>query len=432
MGAHLVTSGQPLRRQPGRSGAIRSTPTCVDLFSGAGGLAEGFHEAGWNIVAGVDSDRYAAETFQLNFPRATFLKMDVSELTPGKLLKATGLKPGELDCLLGGPPCQSFSYNNHARSASTRRARLFEHYLRIVAKLKPRLIVMENVPGMLTIGKGRIVKEIQVRLKKLGYRSQIRILYAEDFGVPQQRRRVFVIATRLPWRRPLFPIGTHGPASKPSEDAGTYIYRWKASKNRPARPLVSVWDVIGDLPLVRNGAKKFKMSYRRKTRTESQERARRGSDAVYDHVAHKLTKKMITRISKVPQGGDWRDIPRRLLPAGMKRARPNDHTKRYGRLTRKGLCCTILTKCDPHWGSYVHPLQDRTITVREAARLQTFPDTFRFCKLISKQYEQIGNAVPPAMAKRIAHTLKRHLQRRKRLPRRATHTHPPMPVAKAA
>ncbi len=389
-----------------------SRPTCVDLFAGAGGLAEGFRQAGWRILCAVDNEPYAAETFRLNFPDASFFEEDISRLRPAKLLKDGGLRPGELDCLLGGPPCQSFSYNNHERSASNRRAKLFEQYLRIVEKLRPKTLVIENVPGMLTIGNGRIVSEIRTKLAELGYEADIKILFAEDFGVPQERRRVFVIATRLGWEDSLFPRGTHGPSAKPSEEANRYVHRWTPRNGRKARPLVSVWDAISDLPPMRNGDGRRELPYRRKPRTDYQKWTRRGSRKIRDHVAHHLTDGMLKRIRTIPEGGDWRDIPRRLLPAGMKRARKNDHTKRYGRLSRMGLCCTILTKCDPHWGSYIHPLEDRTITVREAARLQSFPDRFQFCSLISKQYEQIGNAVPPAMAKQIAQSLKRHIRTR--------------------
>lgn len=121
----------------------------------------------------------------------------------------------------------------------------------------------------------------------------------------------------------------------------------------------------------------------------------------------------LERIRHVPEGGNWRDIPRELLPAGMQRARLKDHTKRYGRLARKGLASTILTKCDPHWGAYIHPTQDRTISVREAARLQGLSDSFQFAgEHLSKQYIQVGNAVPMPVAKAIAESVRVHIERR--------------------
>lgn len=402
----------------GRLASQTDKPTCIDLFSGAGGLADGFRQAGWRICAAVDNDCHAVATFKRNFPDAVVFEEDVAKIEPESLLKKVGLKSGELDCLAGGPPCQSFSYNNHARSASGRRAKLFRHYLRIVEVLQPKTLVMENVPGMLTIGGGKIVTEIREKLAALGYEVGIRILYAEDFGVPQERRRVFVLGTRLGWEDSLFPRGTHGPASKPAVDEksvqGKYIHRWQPRAGKTALPLVTVWDAIGDLPKVREDASET-IAYRRKARTIFQRRARGRISKLRNHVAHALSSVMLRRIAAVPEGGNWRDIPHHELPAGMKRARDKDHTKRYGRLERAGLSATILTKCDPHWGSYVHPVYDRTITVREAARLQSFRDSFRFVdRFVSKHYEQVGNAVPPLVAKSLGHALKRHIRRRER------------------
>lgn len=387
-------------------------PNCIDVFAGAGGLAEGFREAGWRILGAVDNDRYAAETFKMNFPDAIFYEQAIENVNPIMLLKENGLRVGEVDCLLGGPPCQSFSYNNHFRTATDHRARLFQHYLRMVEKIRPKTLVMENVPGMLTIGNGRVLKEIRYNLAKLGYEAGIRILYAEDYGIPQQRRRVFIIGTRLGWDESLFPAGTHGPSRKPSIESNIYIHRWVPDRKRLTFPLVTVWEAIGDLPSVPNGCSLNGTYYTSSGWTEYQNQARHGCLRLYNHVARRLSPKMLLRVKAVPEGGNWRSLPRHLLPDGMRRARPNDHTKRYGRLAKKGLASTVLTKCDPHWGSYIHPVEDRTITVREAARLQSFPDRFRFCQSITRAYEQIGNAVPPLLAKHIAKAVSQHLTRK--------------------
>lgn len=409
-GENTVKAAGEVRQQRRRN--YENHPNCVELFAGAGGLAEGFRQAGWEILAAADHDASAAETFKVNFTGTAFYTEDISKLSPARLLKEVGLSAGELDCLIGGPPCQSFSYNNHARSASSKGAKLVRRYLRIVETFRPKTLVMENVPGMLTIGDGRIVSDIQKKLVKLGYEVGIRILYAEDFGVPQERRRVFIVATRLGWEDSLIPNGTHGPAEKPSESANGYVHRWRPRNGTRPKSLVTVGDAIGDLPSVPNGGGSALTEYAKKPTVEFQRQARSGSRTLYNHVTRNLSTRMLRRIEIIPEGGNWRDIPRRLLPAGMKRAQKTDHTKRYGRLARTGLCCTILTKCDPHWGSYIHPLQNRTITVREAARLQTFPDKFRFCGNLTSQYQQIGNAVPPAMARKIAQALKRHLRRK--------------------
>ena len=135
--------------------------------------------------------------------------------------------------------------------------------------------------------------------------------------------------------------------------------------------------------------------------SEYQALLRSNSSALYNHKAPRLGSINLERLKYIPQGGSWRDIPYELLPAGLKRARRSDHTRRYGRLDPDGLCSTILTKCDPHWGSFFHPTQERTLTVREAARIQSFPDCFRFLGSLTEQYEQVGNAVPPLLAKAI-------------------------------
>ena len=373
-------------------------------------MAEGFRQAGWSIRAANDLDAHAGATFRENFPEAVFYEGPISALRPRKLLRDARLRQGELDCLIGGPPCQSFSYNNHQRSATDHRARLFRKYLQIVRALYPKTLVMENVPGMLTIGDGRVVTEIKEALRALGYSCEIRILYCEDYGVPQARRRAFVIASRLGVASRLFPRGTHGPSDKPSQEANSFVHRWNPTPGKCASAFVTVWDAIADLPMLPNGGGSQRMKYRKAPKTSFQRKVRGRANWVDDHICHALDKSLVKRISHVSEGGNWTQIPRRLLPAGMRRARLSDHTKRYGRLRRKGLASTILTKCDPHWGAYIHPTQDRTISLREAARLQGFPDKFTFAgDYISKHYEQVGNAVPVPVARSIGSNLKRHL-----------------------
>jgi DNA (cytosine-5)-methyltransferase 1 len=380
--------GQKIVLYPRRRGARPSNrPTCIDLFSGAGGLAVGFRAAGWAVIAGNDADPDAGETFRLNFPEASFFQGPISSLTASKLMAECGIRRGQLDCLIGGPPCQSFSYNNHQRSADDERARLFRSYLRLVAGLKPKMLVMENVPGILTIGANAVIDEISAKLTALGYDVSVKVLNASEFGTPQSRRRVFVIASRIGQAHEILPA--------------------------KSRRTVTVGDAISDLPrLASGGGRQVAKAPKKKPANAYQKAIRRGTKQLFNHKCHDLGKHMLTRIKHVPEGGNWRDIPRRLLTAGMRRARKSDHTKRYGRLARKGLASTILTKCDPHWGAYVHPTQHRTISVREAARLQGFPDAFRFAgDSQTKHYVQVGNAVPVPLAKAIAKKAAKHLQR---------------------
>lgn len=373
-------------------------PTCVDIFSGAGGLAEGFRQAGFSVISGSDIDPYASKTFRANFPEASYFEGDIAGLNGAQILDAAGIGAGEIDCLIGGPPCQAFSYNSHMRTHRGQVAGLFREYLRLVAELNPRFLVMENVPGILSVGNGGVVGEIATHLGCLGYETEGRILYAEDFGVPQQRRRMIFIASRVGLPRGIFPQGSHGPAPKPLENE--LVHRWQADGH--TERLVRVWSAIGDLPAKpRAVGDTDAVGYRRAAWCGFQHYARENSPGVLNHHTVRLGDTMMERIRHVPQGGSWRDIPRRLLPAGMKRAKTSCHTKRYGRLAPRDMACTLLTKCDPHWGCYVHPDEDRVITVREAARLQSFPDRFKFDGPQLAQYRLVGNSVPPLLARAV-------------------------------
>ena len=354
--------------------------TVIDLFCGAGGLSEGFQQAGFHILAGNDFDEHAGESFRSAHDGAEFLPGPIEEVSANKLLTATGLDKGELDCLIGGPPCQAFSIYNHQRGLHDKRSTLFEEYLRIVEELAPKWVIMENVTGITSAGKGKAVREIFAGLCELGYSVDMRILRAEEYGVPQERRRVFFIGNRL--RLPiLWPKPTHG---------------------HGLLPLVTVGDAISDLPTLKNGEDPGPARYRTPANSGYQAMMRGDSAWVHNHGAPCLAPINLRRMKHIGPGGSWRDIPFELLPAGMQRARRCDHTKRYGRLRMDGLSSTILTKCDIHWGAYIHPEQDRVLTVREAARLQSFPDRFRFLGPRTEQFVQVGNAVPPVLGKCVA------------------------------
>lgn len=172
-------------------------------------------------------------------------------------------------------------------------------------------------------------------------------------------------------------------------------------------PFVTVWDAIGDLPKIEMGEGGDGVArYTRTARTTYQTVMRHGSDGVRNHYAPQLAEVNAKRMRHIPQGGSWRDLPHHLLPAGMKLARRSDHTKRYGRLHPQGLFSTILTKADLHWGAYIHPEQDRTLSVRECARAQAFPDRFQFIGSRGEQFKQVGNAVPPLLAQAVARAVR--------------------------
>ncbi len=370
--------------------------TAIDLFCGAGGLSEGFRQAGFTILAANDFDRLAGETYQATHPETKFLPGPIENLTAADFLKAAGVKRGEIDCVIGGPPCQAFSVYNHQRGMHDERSGLFREYLRIVDGLKPKWIVLENVTGITSAGGGAAVKQIMKGLQDLGYTVDTRILKAEEFGIPQERRRMFFIGSRT---------GTPMSWPEPTHGLDCLI------------PFVTIEKAIGDLPPLKNGQDAGEpLPYAKPASSDYQRTLRGRRKLVHNHSAPKLAKINLERMRYIPQGGSWRDIPFELLPAGMKRARRCDHTKRYGRLSPDGLASTILTKCDLHWGSYIHPHQDRVLSVREAARLQSFPDHFIFQGPRTEQYVQVGNAVPPLLAKHIAARLHELLEAQTKKP----------------
>ncbi|OEJ64079.1 DNA cytosine methyltransferase [Magnetovibrio blakemorei] len=360
-----------------------SRKTAIDLFCGAGGLSEGFHQAGYSVLAGNDVDAAAGITYQRTHPDSQFILAPIQDVSPSKLLKVAGLKSGELDILLGGPPCQAYSVYNHQRGMHDERASLFKQYLKMVKGLRPRWFVMENVTGITSIACGTVVDTIKKELGKLGYSVEWQILKAEEFGIPQERRRIFFIGNRvgLPIR---FPEPTHGKGLK---------------------PFVSIWDAIGDLPEIQNGGTADNEPYITAPQNSYQRYCRGSRKTVLNHSSPKLSPVNLERMQHIPIGGSWRDIPFHLLPNGMKKAKRSDHTKRYGRMRPDGLSCTVLTKCDIHWGAYIHPYTDRAVSVREAARLQGFPDSFKFYGSKTEQYVQVGNAVPPILGRQVAQSI---------------------------
>ena len=362
---------------------MRLDRTVVDLFCGAGGLSEGFRQAGFHVVAGSDYDASAGKTFAATHPEATFFGGRIQDLSVEDIKRATSLRTGDLEVLVGGPPCQGYSVYNHGRGVDDPRAGLFREYLRIVEGLMPKWLVMENVSGLMSIADGAIIREIESSMDALGYKVKWQILKAEEYGVPQERRRIVFIANRI--GAPInHPQPTHGPGLE---------------------PFVTIWDAISDLPQLANGDAHGVDQYSSPPANAYQLELRDGASRLANHSSSRLAAVNLERMKHIPSGGSWRDIPFDLLPAGMKKAKRSDHTKRYGRPRKSDLACTILTKCDVHWGAYIHPVQDRAFTVREAARLQAFPDTFEFLGSRTEQYVQVGNAVPPLLGRAIAQAL---------------------------
>lgn len=386
-----------------------NTLTLIDLFAGAGGLSEGLSEAGFHSLFASEIMPVYAETYRKNHPSTKVVTSDIRALDPDAIRDELGIERGKLDLLAGGPPCQGFSINAPIRSVLDQRNHLFKEYLRFVDAFAPKAILIENVPGLVSFEHGATLHAILDSLAELGYGADVRILGAAYYGVPQMRWRTVILGLRGKSLPPLaFPEPVYHAPVKPNF-ATTFDGQRLVKMPSPEASVrfTTVQEAIGDLPELKCGERgAIVKDYAVEPMCDYQKRARVGSVGVYNHDAPRLSAENQARLKYIKPGGNWTDIPDNLLPKGMQRARKSDHTKRYGRVMPDGLASTILTKCDPHWGAYFHYNQDRSFTVREAARIQSFPDHFIFTGTQVQQFAQVGNAVPPLLAEAVGLALK--------------------------
>lgn len=378
----------------------------VDIFAAPGGLSLGFKMAGFRVLAAVDIDSYGLETYRYNFPEVNALCKDVQTLDGKALLNSIGLSKGEIDVMGGGPPCQGFSTVGRVKIASLVRSGvwklqngnpkliddprnlLYREFIRLVRDCAPKFFVMENVRGMASYRNGELMEEIRKNFEIIGYNVDYKPLDAANFGVPQHRKRVFFIGNRLGLRNP-FPE------------------MQQASSDR--RNFVSVWDAIGDLPYLRAGSGQEVMNYSKDSFHPYQDWARTGSCYVFNHVARPHTLRDIETFKQMRPGSSWNDLPQKYKE--MYGYRDDIFHDKFKRLWKKEKPAWTITAhlCKDGY-VYIHPTQSRTITVREAARLQSFPDRFVFKGSRTSQFKQVGNAVPPLLAKAVALSIKEALE----------------------
>jgi DNA (cytosine-5)-methyltransferase 1 len=380
--------------------------TCLDLFAGCGGLTIGLGQAGIKVRWANEIDAHAAETYRRSHPGCSVFEEDVDHLYHRLLDRDDDLpRPGDVDLIAGGPPCQGFSGYNRHRSTKDPRNSLVESFLDVVAHLKPRYVLMENVPGMLSLDKGRVPALLLAALESFGYQARLGILQAGHYGLPQNRWRVFIVAAALGSTLPEFPLPVHAfPRTtifgatafranviKPP-DSGTDLF-WQP------KPALTVRDAIWDLPEIGNGGGADEMPYKSETHGPFQAAVRRGSTVLFDHRCARLEELMFARCVAVPRrpGAGWLDLPEHLKPKNLLRHGDRRYDNRFGRLHWEGTFNTILTRAFPYWSAVFHPEQDRVISVRESARAQGFPDHVRFAGPMSSRYRQVGNAVPPLL-----------------------------------
>lgn len=380
----------------------------LDLFAGAGGFSLGFEQSGCKVIGGVEIDRWASETFKYNHPEAIVCTHDISKLSDEQI--QTMFKDVEPNIIIGGPPCQGFSIANKQNGdPKDPRNSLFEHFVRFGRIFNPDYMVMENVPNLVkakTKSGERVIDIIVAELENLDYFVYHSILSAVDFGVPQIRRRLFVIASKTEMVNP-FPSPTHT-----TEKSDLFKQDLKLTP--------TLWDAISDLPVLEAREGSEEMEYTNEPQNAFQVELKNGSSKVYNHKAMNHSKRMVERFKSMTSGQSVSDVPEHLKPYkrnsdGVISDRVYDQNNR--RMFPGKPCHTIPAS---FYANFVHPFSHRNFTAREGARIQTFPDTFVFKgkptvvshKLLAKegreeekflcQYAQIGNAVPPMLSRAIA------------------------------
>lgn len=340
----------------------------LDLFSGVGGLSLGFIKAGFDIVLANEIDKTIADSYKKNHKNVKMINEDLTNLEVESVFK--DLK-GNIDLVIGYPPCQGFSQKGSRRLLEDDRNFLFRYYYKVVKYLKPTYFLMENVPNILTSGDGVFKDEIYMLFQDLGYKIDSNVINAFDFGVPQVRKRAFILG-------------------KLSE---------KISLPTGSNLNTTVKEAISDLSYLNSGEGEEIQNYRMKPVSLYQLQMRENSLKLYNHKATNHSVVALERMQLIPKGRGKEVLPQEHLTKSI-------YSGTWSRMIEDAPSVTITTRFDtPSSGKFTHPYLHRAITVREAARIQSFPDTFIFYGSKTSQMKQVGNAVPPLLAEYIAHSI---------------------------
>ena len=350
-------------------------PTVIDLFAGVGGLSLGFEMEGFDILLANEFDQSIATAYKENHKSTNVVVGDITSLD---LSKVFGEYVNKIDVVIGGPPCQGFSQKGKRKTINDERNFLFKHYVEVVKFVKPKYFVMENVPNLLTAEKGFFLNEIKGLFKDYGYSIRYGILNAADYGVPQNRRRAIIIGKYLA-TPPELPL--------------------------PCKQKVTIWDAISDLAYLESGEGEFEQEYRNSPKSDYEKKMRKGSKILYNHMATKHSALALERLSLIPPNAGKEILPKEHITKSV-------YSGTWSRMKQNDVAVTITTRFDtPSSGKFTHPFLNRAITVREAARLQSFPDTFKFIGSKMSQMKQVGNAVPPLLARKIARVIMNDIKR---------------------
>ena len=343
----------------------------LDLFCGCGGISKGFlNTKRVDIIGSIDFNQFACETYKKNFPKANVICGDINNIS----VESTGFK--DVDIIVGGPPCQGFSRLNcwDKDRDNDPRNELFFQYLRFVKSLKPKAILIENVKNILVAKDGYVPMHIENFMNECGYELSYKILCAADYGVPQMRQRAFFVAFRKEYGKFDFEL----------------LDKYKL-------PKVTVDDALSDIVAIESTAKNFEqgsvfqLGY---PKSDYQKKMQSKDRKLYNHMIYYPAANVQNMMSHVPEGGNWRNVPKNLF----KTDRSNRYTNYLRRLKSNEPSITI----DTGHNVYFHHLFNRVPTIRESARIQSFPDDFIFTGNKGQMFKQVGNAVPPLLAEAIA------------------------------
>lgn len=348
----------------------------IDLFSGCGGFSFGFESAGFHVVLGVDNDKAALETFKVNHKNSKVLLTDLHQNGAIDDI-VNALKGHKIDVIIAGPPCQGFSLTG-ARQKNDDRNKLFYSVFKLAQRIKPKAIIIENVPGLATLYNGNAKDAILEEFEKLKFTSNYKVMYAPDYEVPQIRKRIFFVGLNSKLGKFEFPKQILTPEKYNTTSIA-----------------------ISDLPTLVHRFGQEQDKYDKPAKTPYQKKMRNGTKVLFNHVATRHSGHVINVISQVPEGGNHKDLPKGV---GDSRIFNEAWTRYHSNKPSK----TIDTGHRNHF----HYKLNRVPTVRENARLQSFPDKFVFYGNRTQQNKQVGNAVPPLLGFHIAKKLSSYLNKK--------------------
>lgn len=375
-------------------------PRVLDLFAGAGGMSAGFEAAGFRVIAALESIPVFASTHKTNFPDCATISQDITTLNAKEFALSAGVRQGEIDVIIGGPPCQPFSnigapkINSLSNGGTLKDERkyLVQPFLEYVEYFSPRAVLIENVPQLRTKDGGILFQGVLNKLEALGYQVSWAQLNAVEYGVPQTRRRLFIAGFKAS-KAFQFPEATHAIEVEECPQLSLSIDR--------RLPAVTVREALDDLPIVEDGARLDQLPYTRSDRLSAFQRSLRGDAASVGNNVCRVSNDRAKQVFRhMLPGMKYMDLPpevRQILPF-----REDIFHDRLKRLRPDRPSWTVLAHIGMDGYMYIHPWENRTLSVREAARLQSFPDSFRFVGNMREQYVQVGNAVPPLLARTLA------------------------------